>query len=299
MEIWFNNLLDDPGQLPHLILSFSLKMVVIVGISLLLMRAIHLLSGRLKELMIRSNLVRRDNDKRLETLVAIVYSIACWIIGVLAVLLILNEAGINIAPFLVGASVFGAAIAFGTQSLVKDLIYGFFIVAENQFSIGDWIQAGGVTGEVQQMSFRRVILRDELGRTHILPNGEIIKVTHLSSAPDGLDTVPLELTFERLDYAEVVALLESVSHQLQAKPEITGLQTPLGVLSLKETGNPATIVVSVSAKVTKGKKWSFFQQLRDMLHRLLTERVPGAEVHQVLTGLTLLGEQAAVLPVPS
>ena len=78
---------------------------------------------------------------------------------------------INIAPILAGAGILGLAISFGAQSLVRDIISGFFILMENQFAVGDVIEAAGKSGVVEKMTLRVVVLRDLEGTMHVIPNG--------------------------------------------------------------------------------------------------------------------------------
>ncbi len=98
------------------------------------------------------------------------------IIGV-AVLLTFNVF-IDIGPILAGAGILGLAVSFGAQSLVKDVISGFFILFENQFGLGDVIEAAGKSGTVEKMTLRVVVLRDVYGIMHIVPNSEIKVVSN-------------------------------------------------------------------------------------------------------------------------
>ncbi|OGK20376.1 hypothetical protein A3C98_05520 [Candidatus Roizmanbacteria bacterium RIFCSPHIGHO2_02_FULL_37_15] len=97
-----------------------------------------------------------------------------------AILIILSDWGINIAPILTGAGILGLAFSFGAQTLVKDLIAGFFIVAENQFNIGDKIQIGKLEGEVNKMTLRLTVLKDKSGNLIYIPNSQITTVIKLN-----------------------------------------------------------------------------------------------------------------------
>ena len=99
------------------------------------------------------------------------------VIVTIAILLTFNVF-INIAPILAGAGILGLAVSFGAQSLVKDIISGFFILLENQFAVGDVIEAAGKSGMVEKMTLRVVVLRDLEGTMHIIPNGEIKVVSN-------------------------------------------------------------------------------------------------------------------------
>ncbi len=84
----------------------------------------------------------------------------------------------DIGPLLAGAGVIGLAVSFGSQSLVKDLIGGFFILSENQFDVGDVIEVAGKAGAVERMTLRVVVLRDVEGVVHFVPNGQITTVSN-------------------------------------------------------------------------------------------------------------------------
>lgn len=100
----------------------------------------------------------------------------------IAVLIILSKMGVNITPILTGAGLMGLAFSFGAQSLVKDLIGGFFIIAENQFNIGDRIIINKIEGEVSKMTLRLTVLRDKNGNLVYIPNSQISVVTKLANS---------------------------------------------------------------------------------------------------------------------
>src|SRR4030042_1416094 len=95
------------------------------------------------------------------------------VISFIGLLMILGELGIQLGPLLATAGIGALAIGFGAQSLVKDVISGFFIILENQYRIGDAIEVGGVSGLVESVSLRKTVLRDLEGKVHTIPNGEI------------------------------------------------------------------------------------------------------------------------------
>ncbi len=123
--------------------------------------------------------------KRGHTIAEIVRSIGKIVILVIAILLTAGAFQIPIAPLLAGAGILGLAVSFGAQSLVKDLIAGFFILFENQFVIGDEIEAAGKSGTVEHMSLRVVMLRDIRGVLHVIPNGQITTVSNLTRSWSG------------------------------------------------------------------------------------------------------------------
>lgn len=125
---------------------------------------------------------RRDVDterrQRIDTLWTVsrrVMLIVLWLVGALMLLTVWD---VSIAPFLAVGTVVGVALGFGAQSLVKDLIAGFFILVENQFAIGDVVTISGTTGAVEDIQLRVTVLRDLDGRAHYVPNGTIEVATN-------------------------------------------------------------------------------------------------------------------------
>jgi len=126
---------------------------------------------------------KRDREKRLNTLNSIITAtvgVTVWFIAILTVMGIL---GIPIAPLLTSAGLIGAAIAFGTQSIIKDFITGIFIIIENQYRIDDYIQLDKVSGRVEAITVRTTVLRSADGYMHHVPNGMIGITTNQSMGP--------------------------------------------------------------------------------------------------------------------
>jgi small conductance mechanosensitive channel len=121
--------------------------------------------------------VTTHRERRGQTISQLLRSVGRVVVFVVAILLTFNVF-INIAPILAGAGILGLAISFGAQSLVKDVISGFFILFENQFAIGDVVEAGGKGGVVEKMTMRVVVLRDLQGVMHVIPNSEIKVVSN-------------------------------------------------------------------------------------------------------------------------
>src|SRR5215207_8269502 len=116
-------------------------------------------------------------ERRGQTIAQLLRSVGRVVVLVIALLLTFNVF-IDIGPILAGAGILGLAVSFGAQSLVKDVISGFFMLFENQFAIGDVIEIAGKSGVVEKMTLRVVVLRDGEGIMHVVPNGEIKVVSN-------------------------------------------------------------------------------------------------------------------------
>ena len=125
--------------------------------------------------------VTTDAERRAETLGSVLTNAARVLVVVFFLMMTLQEFGVNIGPLVAGAGVAGLALGFGAQSLVKDVINGFFLLMENQFGVGDIINVDDKnSGTVERMTLRITQLRDPEGRAHFIPNGSILRVVVLS-----------------------------------------------------------------------------------------------------------------------
>ncbi len=93
-----------------------------------------------------------------------------------ALLIILDKIGVNILPFLTGAGIIGLAISFGSQTLVKDIISGIFIIVEDQFNVGDYVKIGSFEGKVKKITLKATHLEDSDKNKIIIPNSQINSV---------------------------------------------------------------------------------------------------------------------------
>ena len=111
--------------------------------------------------------------QRIKTLANVLWTIASGILWFVVVLVVLSQFGVNVGPILASAGVFGLAAGFGAQHLVRDLVSGFFLLLENQIRVGDIAIINGTAGQVEAVTFRTVVLRDQAGVVHVFPNGTI------------------------------------------------------------------------------------------------------------------------------
>jgi small conductance mechanosensitive channel len=124
--------------------------------------------------------VGTPRGKRLRTLTNLVKSTASVVIVTIATFMILQEVGFNVAPLLASAGVVGLAVGFGAQTLVKDVISGFFLLVEDQFDEGDEVEISGKKGVVKKITLRTIWLEDKEGTMHIIPNGTITMISNFS-----------------------------------------------------------------------------------------------------------------------
>jgi small conductance mechanosensitive channel len=187
--------------------------------------------------------------RTLSGLLITVVTVAVWIFVILTVL---GAFAINIAPLLAGAGVAGLAIGFGAQQLVRDVISGFFILAEDQFGVGDTITTAGVTGTVETVSLRITRLRGDDGVLHHVRNGDMGVV---SNSTRGWATVTIDVPLNpSVDVLAAQDVLSRAMTDLVASGEFDGqLLSPPAVLGINEL-RPDAVIVRLSGRTEPAAK---------------------------------------------
>jgi small conductance mechanosensitive channel len=211
-----------------------------------------------------------EAKKRAQTLGNTLRHTLLIVISFIGLLMILGELGIQLGPLLATAGIGALAIGFGAQSLVKDVISGFFIILENQYRIGDAIEAAGVSGLVESVSLRRTVLRDLEGKVHTIPNGEIKIVSNLSKewARSVLD---VGISY-REDVDHVIDLLEQIGRELAAEePWKSAILEPLQIFGV-ERFEDSQLVIRMVVKTVPLKQWEVGRELRKRIKNRFDEK---------------------------
>ncbi len=225
-------------------------------------------------------------EKRGRTVSQLLRSIGRIVVIAIAILLTINTF-INIAPILAGAGILGLAISFGAQSLVKDVISGFFILFEDQFAVGDIIEAAGKGGVVERMTLRVVILRDLEGTMHVVPNGEI-KVVSNRTRIWSRAIVDVGVPYDE-DLDRVLAVIRDEAAQFSTDPAwVVQLDGPVEVVGVEAFGDSSVVIRSL-VKTQPGSQWNAGREFRRRLKgRLDREGVqipfPQRDVHLSIKG---------------
>ncbi|WP_246021201.1 mechanosensitive ion channel family protein [Paenibacillus lentus] len=162
----------------EMVMFSALRIIVLFILTRIFIRVIYRIIDRSLEKKEQSRL--KVNPRRLVTVAGLLKNVTSITSNFIMIMLVLGEVGFQLAPLLAGAGVLGLAIGFGAQSLVKDVIAGFFIILEDQFAVGDVIQTGGLKGTVEMIGLRSTRLVSWTGEVHIIPNGTITNVTNYS-----------------------------------------------------------------------------------------------------------------------
>jgi len=164
------------------LIQAGLRVAVVLVLWWLLTRAVKVFLNRLGTRLIAqaesSEESPLETRKRVDTLLRLLTQVVRIVLFITLALVLLMQLGVEVGPLLASAGIIGLAVGFGAQSLVKDIITGFFIVMENQMRVGDVVTLNGTGGLVETMTLRTVVLRDMSGTVHIFPNGSINTVSN-------------------------------------------------------------------------------------------------------------------------
>jgi moderate conductance mechanosensitive channel len=205
-------------------------------------------------------------ERRGRTISQLLRSVGRLLVISIALLLTFNVF-IDIGPILAGAGILGLAVSFGAQSLVKDFLSGFFILFENQFAIGDVIEAGGKSGTVEKMTLRVVLLRDLKGTIHIVPNSEIKVVSNMTRGWSRA-VVDVGITYEE-DVDRALAVVRDEAAQFSTD-KVWGAQLdgPLEVPGIESLSDSA-VVIRTLIKTQPGSQWATAREFRRRLKKRL------------------------------
>ena len=246
--------------------------IVIIVLGALLLRAV--LNGALARLerSVPSPGEAGDGEKRVRTLASVLRSLGLVTIAVAAGLMILSELGADIAPLLAGAGILGLALGLGAQSLVRDLIGGLFILAEQQFHLGDVVKIGDITGTVERMTLRATYLRDLEGILHLIPNGEVRIVSNLTR---GWSRALVDVTVPYdCDTGQVMELLQQVCAEAMQEPEVARVLSEAPMVTGVEGLDASGVRLRILAKTQPGQQWMVSRALR----RRVKERLEAAGI---------------------
>jgi small conductance mechanosensitive channel len=211
-----------------------------------------------------------ERTKRAQTLGRLLQKTLAIVVTAMAGLMILRELDVDITPVLTGAGIAGLAVGFGAQTLVRDVISGFFLILEDQVRVGDVAQVNGQGGLVEEVNLRTIVLRDEQGAVHIFPNGEVKTLANMSK-DFSYYVVTVPVAFDG-DVDRAVDAMRDAAATLteddEFKPHIL---EPLDVLGV-DNFEPGQLVIKARIKTVPLKQWQVGRELRKRIARTFAER---------------------------
>ncbi|MFN0093271.1 MAG: mechanosensitive ion channel family protein [Dehalococcoidia bacterium] len=255
---WQDWLIDDAPKLA----------VVLVLVVLVHLTGPWVVSRILRGLFLPAAKLRGDEpqvaERRLRTLQGTLRWAITTVAAFIGIAVVLAAIGLDIVPLVAGVGVVGLAIGLGAQTLIKDVINGIFIIAEEQFAVGDQVTVAGVTGEVMDINPRRTLLRDGEGNVHTVPNGSITTATNRTP---GLGRVRIEVEVPFRESEAALAALEAAFRGSGA------LAAKIAATRVVASGDVRVLVV---AEAPRDRRWAAEAELRRRLKQACDNAKVGA-----------------------
>jgi small-conductance mechanosensitive channel len=254
------------------LVRIALLIVVAYIITKLLRAALNRLEHFLVYATERTETISGAAGKRVRTLTGVLWTVGCGLLWFVVVLVAFSQMGLNIGPILAGAGVAGLAVGFGAQSLVKDLVSGFFLILENQIRIGDVAIINGTGGLVEAITFRTVVLRDNAAVVHVFPNGSINTLSNMTKDWSAY-VIDLKVAYKE-DTDRVVEVMRRVGEEMRADPQYGGaMLEPIEVLGVDDFAD-SSVTISARLKTVPLQQWTIGREYRRQLKKALdAERI--------------------------
>jgi small conductance mechanosensitive channel len=273
------------------------SLVRVIGIFFLARVVIELAHLGVDELLVRRKDLPPETRQQRLTFAPLIRSSLKYIIFFGAAVLMLAELGVNPAPILAGAGIAGLAVGLGAQNLINDVVSGFFILFENHYLVGDFIETGGARGVVEAIDLRTTHVRNPNGQLHILRNGQIGEVVHHSKGYTHA-VVQVGVAYES-DLKKVFRVLEEVGRELASENE--DVLEPTAVQGLEDFGESELLVRTVT-RVKPGRHAPVARAMRARIKEAFDRNdieIPYARRVLILKGEQGVEDLARALEAPA
>lgn len=250
-------------------LSCGINILLVLILTGIALKGAKVLSTRLISVTVRQ---KEDPEfqKRTRTLGSIIRYVLIIAISIVAAITVLKELGVEIAPILAAAGIVGLAVGFGAQSLVKDVISGFFILLEDQIRVGDVVQVGDKAGLVEKINLKTTILRDLAGNVHYVPNGHIDVVTNMTKDYSRY-VFDIGVAY-RENVDEVIEVIKEVDEELRSDPDYKDdILEPIEIFGLDQFADSA-VIVKARTTTMPIKQWRVAREFNRRLKKRFDER---------------------------
>jgi len=255
------------------LLEHGILILIIISISYLTYKVAKVVVPRLVERSVtisgKGRRAREERAKRSHTLSTFLTGIIAVFILLAAIFMVLSEVGIDITPLLAGAGVVGIAIGFGAQSLIRDFLSGLFIILEDQYSKGDWVQIAGVNGLVEDVNLRRTILRDLDGNVHSIPNGEVKIASNFTKEWARVNLIIPVAYGEDLDH--VTEVINRVGKELAQDKTFGPIITKVPQVLRVDNFGDSAIDMKVLGETKPMRQWEVMGELRKRIKKAFDE----------------------------
>ncbi|MDB2086543.1 mechanosensitive ion channel family protein [Clostridium paraputrificum] len=246
------------------IVNKGIRIVVIIILMHITIKIGNRLINKFVKRQIESNARFSMDNQKAKTIGEVLKSVLKYMTYFIGAALILSDAfnGISVAM----ASVGGFALGFGAQSLVKDIINGFFILFEDQYGVGDHVTIGTFSGIVETIGIRTTVIRDFSGDVHLIPNGTINQVTNHSRGNIRF-IVDVDISYEE-DIDNAINVISNVCNKY--KDENENIVEPIEVLGVNSL-NASSVTIRIIGKAKPLKQWEAERELRKRVKKVLDE----------------------------
>lgn len=266
----------------RIISAQDIKNICLIVLKVIAVIVAARLAVRLARLAITQFFSRRKikngliQDRRAKTMESLIGNAVSYLVFFLAGIIVLEIFNVNTSTILASAGILGLAVGFGAQSLVKDVIGGFFIIFEDQFAVGDYVEAGGVTGTVEAIGLRSCKIRKWTGHLHIIPNGSITQVTNYNRG-NMLAVADVGIAYEENIDRAMEILRQECAAAYREIPAIVGEPSVQGVTMLGDL----SVTIRAIAPVQAGSQWAVERELRRRFKNALDRA--GIEIARIQT----------------
>lgn len=254
--------------LPKVAVSLTIVVITFIILRVLRVTVRRMLTGFLE----RREDSPRDVAQRAQTLASVIESGIRFIVVLLAVLTVLTNLGLDIAPLIASAGIAGLAIGLGAQNLIRDMINGFVILLESQYAVGDVVVIGTVSGTVEDLNLRRTLLRADNGAAIVIPNS-LVTIVQNQSKDWSRAILDVNIAPD-VDDDKMMAVLRDEMSKVQEDdylgPKITARPTIIGLTNVSST----QLTYRVTVRTQPLEQWDVERELRRRLYnRLLREGI--------------------------
>ena len=273
----------NPEVFTEWLLGAGVRIVLIAIAAYIIIRIGSTATRQLqREMSAGSGLDVIERTKRAQTIGKLLQNTLALVVILIAGLTALRELGVDITPALTGAGILGLAVGFGAQTLVRDVISGFFLILEDQVRVGDVAVVNGTGGLVEAVNLRTIVLRDEEGTVHVFPNGEV-KTLANKSKDFAYYVISVGVPWDE-DPDRVGDALKDAADSLMTDPEFrVHILDPLEVYGV-DAFEASQLVMKARIKTVPLKQWTVGRELRKRIAKTFRERgirTPGLPVIQV------------------
>ena len=266
MNLNFEEILQDSGKW---LISSGLRIFLILLLTLVAVKIIQLVMDRLFHHLFKNNKEDIEIQKRSDTLNSVIKNVINITIVVVALMMILEQLGVDIGPILATAGVVGIAVGFGAQQVVKDIIQGFFILLDDQIRVGDWVEIAGKGGLVENVNLRMITLRDLAGNVHFVRNGEITVVTNMTKEYSRY-IFDIGVAY-REDVDEVIEVIKQVDEDMRNDSAYKyDILEPIEILGLDQFADSA-IIIKARTKTKPIRQWPVGREFNRRLKKRFDE----------------------------